>query len=193
MTGLIVVDESGDTGKKGSANFTICSIISPSSRVLIPASRNLPKANVEKKFYNTADSEIIGVLNSLSNLPIEIAFVSTEKNHPSDGVYIYNNDLYRRSLKDLLDMSLQRLQCKDVNIIVDGSRYITQKELRDMCEELCLTHGKNLKKCYKGISQNEPCIRIVDFVAGSIQSNFEHRNNQYKPIIEGKVSVARRY
>ncbi len=58
---------------------------------------------------------------------------------------------------------------------------------------ISLTHGKNLKKCYKGISQNEPCIRIVDFVAGSIQSNFEHGNNQYKPIIETKVSVARRY
>ena len=56
MTGLIVIDESGDLGSAGSTYFTICSIVSPSSRVLLPAARLLPKGNLEKKFYNVAGS-----------------------------------------------------------------------------------------------------------------------------------------
>jgi hypothetical protein len=193
MTGLIVIDESGDLGSAGSTYFTICSIVSPSSRVLLPAARLLPKGNLEKKFYTSSEQEIIPILNLLSTLPIDITFVSTEKNHPADGVFIYGNELYHRSLRDLLDQSLKQMASKDVHIIVDGNRYIKQIELRSMCEELCRKYGKNLKKCYKGISQNEPCLRIVDYVAGSIRFSFEQDNDKYRSIIENKVSVARRY
>lgn len=193
MTGLIIVDESGDLGSSGSRFFTICSIIAPSQRVLLPAVRALPKSYLEKKFYNSTDAEIVSVLDSLSDIPINVSFVTTEKNCPSDNVYVYGKDLYIRALRDLLDQSLERLKGQDVHIIVDGSRFVTQADLRKMCEELCFGHGKNLKKCYKGISQNEPCLRIVDYVAGAVRYGYEQNDDRYRSIIKDKISIARRY
>ena len=80
-----------------------------------------------------------------------------------------------------------------MNVIIDGNRYIRQDELREMCEGLCDKHGKNLKRCYKEISQNEPCLRLVDYVAGSVRYSFEQGDDRYIKIIDEKISVARRY
>ena len=77
--------------------------------------------------------------------------------------------------------------------MVDGGRYIQQNELRTMCEQLCQSNGKNLKKCFKGISQNEPCLRLADYVAGAIRYSYEQEADDYKSIIAEKASIARRY
>ncbi len=193
MTGLIAIDESGDLGSAGSKYFTISSIVSPSSRQLLPTSRLLPDGKSEKKFHNSNDSDIIRILDSLSSLPIHISYIVTEKNNPDNNIFLYGTDLYKRALTDLIDISLQQLRFKDVNIVVDGSRYIQQNELRNICLELCDSYSKNLKKCYKGVSQNEPCLKLVDYVAGSIRTNFEQNDNTYYSRIQSKISVARRY
>lgn len=117
----------------------------------------------------------------------------TEKNNPLDNVFIYGVELYKRNLRALIDSSLEQTAGKDINIIVDGSRYIQQKELHDMCKELCEYHDKNLKKCYKGVSQNEPCLRLADYVVGSIRCNYEQSEDKYKAIIDKRISMARRY
>ena len=75
MTGLIVIDESGDLGSSGSKYFTIASIISPSSRELIQASRLLPTSSKEKKFYNSTESEIIPILESIADTHAKISYV----------------------------------------------------------------------------------------------------------------------
>ncbi len=193
MTGLMAIDESGDLGSSGSRFFVIASVISPSSRELLSASRLLPKASKEKKFYNSSESEIGSILASVAGTAAKISYVVTEKNNPLDNNFVYGVDLYRRSLRDLVDVSLDQIVGKDINIMVDGSRYIQQSELRRMCEELCMEHGKNLKKCFKGISQNEPCLRLADYVVGSIRYSYEESDDTYKRIIDRRISFARRY
>lgn len=188
-----MVDESGDLGSAGSKFFVIASIVTASSRSLFHSSKLLPNTNIEKKFYNSTTEERRRVLESISQSSVSISYIVSEKNNPSDKNYIYGVDLYKRTLYDLLDDSLSLLVNKDVNIIIDGSRYIQQGELRAMCDDLCKNHGKNLKKCYKGISQNEPCLRLVDYVAGSVRLGYENSNTMYCDIIKGKVSIARRY
>ena len=193
MTGLILVDESGDLGLLGSRYFTMSSIVSPSSRVLLPASRVLPKGSSEKKFYNTPAKEIESILGSLSASLLYISYISVDKSRLSNRERAFGITLYKDSLNELLDISLSQCIPRDVNVIIDGNRYIRQNELREMCENLCDKHSKNLKKCYKGISQNEPCLRLVDYVAGSVRYSFEQGDDRYIKIIDEKISVARRY
>lgn len=171
----------------------MASIIVSSSRILLQSSKALPKSLAEKKFYNSTDGERRHVLTTMSETPARISYTVSEKNDPADRVFVYGVDLYKRSLFDLIDSSLTLLSCSDVNILIDGNRYIQQGELRQMCETLCAVHGKNLKKCYKGISQNEPCLRLADYAVGAIRYSYEQTSDTYLSILENMVSVARRY
>jgi len=133
------------------------------------------------------------LLKSITNSNSTINYVVTYKNHPIDNIFVYGNELYKRVLSDLIDSSLSVLQVKDVNIIIDGNRFISNEELRIICDSLALKHGKNLKKCYKGVSQNEPCLKLADYVVGSIRMKFEHNDERFYKDISEKITIARRY
>lgn len=189
----MISDESGDLGSAGTKYFINCAIVSPSYNILRPVTKLVKNKFFEKKYHNSSEQEKICVLKSLSELPIKIIYVYTEKNNPDDHVYMYGKELYKRTLFDLLSLSIGEITESVVNVVIDETTYITQKELRLSTENICKTHSKILKVCRKGISQNEPCIRIADFVAGSIGTKYEKNDNHYFDIVKEKVVVARKY
>ncbi|MDN5357523.1 MAG: hypothetical protein PWR17_692 [Candidatus Methanomethylophilaceae archaeon] len=193
MTGLILIDESGDLGSAGSRYFTISAVITSMSRNLRSVSKLIPDTMPEHKFYNADDEERISVVREFSQSDSVVVSAVIEKNCPQSGHCTYGNDLYRTMLRNLLELAMPHSRTRDVNIIVDGSRYIKDKDLRSMCETIASDNGFNLKKCYKGISQNEPCLKVVDFIASSIGAEYERGDKTYTDEFREKMSVARRY
>ena len=193
MTGLIAIDESGDLGSAGSDYFAMASIVTSASRNLKKASSQIPLGKIEYKFFNTFPDKIHRILNQVCDSEVSINYIVTCKNNPIGHTFVYGNDLYRRTLADLVDSSMSDLQVRDVSIIVDGSRFISNDDLRKTCSSLANKYGKNLKKCYKGISQNEPCLKLADYVVGAIRMRYEHGDDTFLRDIEDKITIARRY
>ena len=147
MTGLIVIDESGDLGSAGSRFFAMAAIVTSASRSLKQASSQLPVGKTEYKFFNTFPDKIHSILRHVDRSESSICYVVTCKNDPIDHTFIYGNELYRRSLTDLIDSSMSVLRVRDVSVVVDGSRFISNEMLREICSDLARKHGKNLKRC----------------------------------------------
>ncbi len=154
----------------------------------------IPPATPEHKFYNSSPEERTAILRELSYTSVSIAYVVIEKNNPASKKFCYGNELYRNMLRNLLDVAMgQIMSVKDVNVIIDGSRFITNDELRTMGKELAAKHELNLRKCRKGISSHEPCLRVVDFAAESFHAEYEDDDKTYSEILSEKISIARRY
>ena len=66
MTGLIVIDESGDLGPHGSKYFAIAAIVVFRSRDLKKAASFLSKT-FESKWYNVSPDQRRTVLSAMSN------------------------------------------------------------------------------------------------------------------------------
>jgi hypothetical protein len=193
MTGLILVDESGDLGSAGSSYFTMTAVITSRSRNLLSVSKLIPITMPEHKFYNATEDERISVAGEYALSDSTAVSAAVEKNHPLSGDYLYGNDLYRIMLRRVIDLAVPLSTTKDINIIVDNSRYITNSELREICESVTEKNQCNLKKCYKGISQNEPCLRVVDYIESSVGAEYERGNRTYTNLFREKISVARKY
>ena len=105
---------------------------------------------------------------------------------------MYGNALYEMIIRQVVSDALSVLPCRDVNVYLDRNRFISEKKFREIVTEECSKCGANLKNCCLKDSQSNPCIQLVDFVAGAVFSKYEH-NDRTLEIIHDKVSVARRY
>lgn len=191
MTAIIVIDEAGDLGHAGSKNLTMTAVVSESTRNLRPLLKFVKSSNGEKKFSKCNDGERIQVSEAISIAELKVVFYNINKNKISRKK-LFGSKLYRLALTELIERSLEELEHVDVHIIVDSSYFIRQEEFETMCDELCYKHGKHLMKCYKGISQNDSCIRIADFAAGMVWRYYEYSDKAYYTIIEKRVIDARK-
>ena len=130
------------------------------------------------------------ILTELKDADVQIVYVAVDK-HNSKEPFNKGNDLYRNTLKALLEETLKVVPCNDLNVTVDESRSIKIEDLRKMTDHIANKTGKNIKKCLKASSESNKCVQIVDFVAGSIWTKYEKRNDYFYKIFEEKISVAR--
>ena len=114
------------------------------------------------------------------------------KNNPLSKKKVYGNALYEILIRQVVSDALSVLPCRDVNVYLDRNRFISEKRFRDIVKEECSKYDANLKECCLKDSQSNPCIQLVDFVAGAAFSKYEHNDNMLDTICD-KVSVARRY
>ena len=96
--------------------------------------------------------------------------------------------MFRQVIADAMSV----LDTRDVNVFVDRSRFIKIDRLREIAREESSKAGVNMKRCDKTPSEQTPCGRIVDFVAGAVRSDQEN-GTTYVDALGEKVSVARRY
>lgn len=192
MTGLIVIDESGDLGSKGSTYFVIAAMVMLRPRSLKAASKKLPNDGKEHKWVNTDADGRIQILATMSDCDFKVVYSVINKNNPDSGEYLYGNLLYEMMLQRVLSDAMGVLPCKDFNVFVDRSSFIKIEKLRKIAEEEALKANVNLMKCDKVTSEQNKCIQLVDYVAGAARARYEDGNPSIQ-IIEKKISVARKY
>lgn len=167
------------------------SVISESVRKLRPLFKFVKSSNGEKKISKCNEAEKTVVIEAISFADLKIVNVTVDKSKITRKK-LFGSELYKRLLTELIDHSLEELDHNDVHIIIDSSYYIRQEDFKALCNDLSHKHGKHLMKCYKGISQNDPCIRIADFVAGAIWYHYERKDDTLYRKIEKRLIDARR-
>ena len=192
MTGLIVIDESGDLGSKGTTFFAMAAIVMIRPRHLKPAYKLIHKGSFEQKWYNSSNEERTTLFQMMKTCQFNAVCSVINKNHPLSKKNLYGNPLYEMMVRQVVSDALSVLQCKDVNIYLDRSRFITEKRFIEIVAEECKKSGANLKDAGLKDSQSNPCIQLVDFIAGASHAKCEHDDKMLE-ILSEKISVARRY
>ena len=192
MTGLIVIDESCDLGSKGTVYFAMAAMVMIRPRHLKPAYKLLHKGSFEQKWYNSSEEERTQLFNTMSTCQFKAVYSVINKNHPLSKKNYYGNILYEIMVRQVVSDALSVLSCKDVNVYLDRNRFITEKRFREIVTEECQKSGANLKDVGLKDSYSNPCIQLVDFVAGASHAKCEHDNNTLD-LINKKISVARRF
>jgi len=166
----------------------MAAIITRRSRNLSKIYKMIPKKDYEVKYYNSTDDEQSAIFAEIANADIIITYVCVDKQNQTDG-FLYGNDLYKDTLKKLIKQSLELLSYKDIDIKIDGSRFISVKDFKAMVENISNDLHKNIKSCKKVQSTADKCIKIADFATGSIWVNYEHGNTQHYNVIKEKISM----
>lgn len=192
MTGLIVIDESGDLGSKGTTYFAMAAIVMIRPRHLKPAYKLIHKGSFEQKWYNSSNEERTTLFQTMKSCQFNAVYSVINKNCPLSKKNLYGNPLYEMMVRQVVSDALSVLQCKDVNIYLDRSRFITEKRFIEIVSEECKKSGANLKDAGLKDSQSNPCIQLVDFIAGASHAKCEHDDKMLE-ILGEKISVARRY
>ena len=192
MTGLIVVDESGDLGSNGSRFFSMAALVMFRSRYLKNASKMIPNDEEEHKWSNTEPEKRKALFEVMNQCNFDAVYSVVEKRSPKSKNAVYGNRLYENTLRQVLSDAIGILPCKDFNIIVDRSSFIPIDKLRKIASEEAVSHGANLIKCEKVTSSQNKCIQLVDFVAGASRAKYEEDDDTID-ILKNKVSIARRY
>jgi len=190
MTGLIAIEESGNLGPGGTRYFVIAAIISKRSRHLLSTYKRIPKKDYEAKFSNSSDDEKTEVLTEMMDSDVQVVYLCIDKSNWREP-YRSGNILYQKALETLMESAMNVATFKDVNIVVDESRFIKIGDMRAIADAVSAKFEKNVKRCDKVSSSSNKCIQIVDYVAGAIWIKYEKNNPAFYEIIKGKVSVAR--
>ncbi|MDR3283025.1 MAG: DUF3800 domain-containing protein [Candidatus Methanoplasma sp.] len=188
MTGLIAIDESGDTGKKGSKFFVMAAVITKRSRNLSSVYKAIPKKDFEVKFYNSTERDRSDIFIKMRDANIAIACICIDKQNQI-GVFRYGNDLYKDTLEKLIRHSLELYPQSDLDIKVDSSRFISIEDLTIMVASVSKDLQKNVKSCKKVQSSVDKCVKIADFASGSIWARYERENSLYYNMIKEKIST----
>ena len=190
MTGLIVIDESGDLGSSGTEYFSIAALIVLRPRYLKKAADLLP-SNEERKWHNSTPSFRNEILSTMSDLDFRVVYTVVNKNNPLDHHPIYGNKLYETVLRQVISDAMDVLPCRDANVFLDSCSFISINRLREIVKEESVRHNVNIKNVAKIQSQQNKCIQLVDFIVGGYKAYCELGDNTID-VINSKVSVARR-
>lgn len=191
MTGLIVIDESGDLGSRGSRYFAMAAMIIFRTRHLKSAYKLLPK-DYERKWYDSTPQERDDILDAMAECQFRAVVCAINKNDPDSKQYVYGNELYAMMLRQVLKDAFSVRPCNDFNVYVDSSRFITQVAVRKMILEEAQIAGANVLDCGKKVSSQTPCLQPVDYIAGGTRARYEDGDDTLSKL-DRKISIARRY
>lgn len=187
MTGIVAIDECGDLGKNGSRYFVMAAMMSNRSRNLLKTSKLITNTEYEEKYKNTPEDKIIKILESVSESGVVITYIAVDK-YDFNSVYYgaYGNELYTAVFTDLLKSLSNTSPAYEINILLDRTSSISEKEMKDVCDSLT---DIRVKKCTKYNSSSNKCIQIADYVAGAIWHMYER--NERTPFLLIERSIRR--
>ncbi|MDR1690916.1 MAG: hypothetical protein LBR42_03610, partial [Candidatus Methanoplasma sp.] len=133
---------------------------------------------------NSTQKERLKVLNEVSDANVKIVYICINKQEQNES-YGTGNKLYRTALEEVLKSALEVSSSKNLDILVDGNSFIKNSELKEIAYELAKNLEKNIEKCSKASSNK--CVRIADFIAGSIWTKHERGNGTFFEIIKDKI------
>lgn len=118
---------------------------------------------------------------------VQIVYACIDKKKLNEP-YRNGNELYHQVLKEVIRRSMEVSQETDIDVVIDGSGFIKSEELMEIGKEISVSLEKNLKRCSK-VSFNK-CVRLADYIAGSLWAKYERENNEYFEMIKERISVA---
>jgi len=185
MTGIVAIDECGDLGKNGSRYFVMSAIMTIRSRYLLQTSKLIKNREHEEKYKNTSNDKKATILNTIPNSNVRITYVMADKSNPDSEFYgIYGNELYKDVLNALLCNILMTCPANRVNILIDRSSSISEKDFEHMCHSIM---GSRVNNCSKFNSSSNKCIQIADYVAGAIWHMYERNETDNYSIISKSI------
>ena len=190
MTGLIVIDESGDLGSSGTKYFSVAALIVLRPRYLKKAADLLPN-HEEHKWHNSTPSFRKEILSAMSDLDFRLVYTVVDKNNPLDHHPIYGNRLYETVLRQVISDAMDVLPCRDTNVFLDSCSFVSISRFREIVKEEAAKHNVNIKLIAKIQSQQNKCVQLVDFIVGGCKAYCEFGDGTIN-VIGSKVSVARR-
>jgi hypothetical protein len=157
----ILIDESGDTGRKGSRYFVMAAVMVSRTKSLSSASRAVGSSHTERKFYNSSDEIRVNVLTEVSLSRATIVYMCVDKyDHNSIFYNLYGNELYKETLSMLLESVLKKSTSNDVSISIDDTSSIKKEELIEISTVISNKYGRNLKRCEKRVSCTDNVFKL---------------------------------
>ncbi len=191
MSWVVAIDESGNLGSS-TRYFVMAAIIIRRPRNLKSAYERLPRKKYEPKFYNSTDEEVISVLKEIAKADVTIVTSIVDKhNYRSRFFGIHGNELYKMVLEDLLQKTAYQIPNSDVLLFLDRCSFVSMKEFRSLATRIMNNNGCQMKKCEKKLSDQTPCILLVDYVAGAIYHMHSCDDATFFNIIKEKIVTAR--
>ncbi|MBE6521193.1 MAG: DUF3800 domain-containing protein [Thermoplasmata archaeon] len=197
MTSTVSLDESGNLGSQDRF-FVMSALIVRRTRDLSRAFKVLDEMKtsrrskkdtaVEVKFSNSYPHERMKILKSLSDSPISIVYVVIDKNESRVYKNVRNCDLYKAAVKEILPLIEKASMTKDVSINFDENRCIDMRSLLELVTEG--VSNLNVKSVRKVNSSSDKAVQLADFISGSIREKYEHGNDGYTTLVEGRISIA---
>ena len=174
MTGLIVLDESGDLGLNGTKEFTLAALIIFRPRHLKSAYKLVQNKGAESKWHNTEHQFKEKVLKTMDNCQFDYVYATINKNHPLWHKKTFGNELYEIMVRQVVSDALSVAPCKDMRVYLDKNRFITNEKFKKIVSEECNQYNINLVDAGLRNSKDTPCIQLVDFIVGAIHSYCEY-------------------
>ncbi len=197
MASTVSLDESGNLGSQDRF-FVMSALIVRRTRDLSRAFKVLDEMKtsrrskkdtaVEVKFSNSYPHERMKILKSLSDSPISIVYVVIDKNESRVYKNVRNCDLYKAAVKEILPLIEKASMTKDVSINFDENRCIDMRSLLELVTEG--VSNLNVKSVRKVNSSSDKAVQLADFISGSIREKYEHGNDGYTALVEGRISIA---
>ncbi len=197
MASTVSLDESGNLGSQDRF-FVMSALIVRRTRDLSRAFKVLDEMKtsrrskkdtaVEVKFSNSYPHERMRILKSLSDSPISIVYVVIDKNESRVYKNVRNCDLYKAAVKEILPLIEKASMTKDVSINFDENRCIDMRSLLELVTEG--VSNLNVKSVRKVNSSSDKAVQLADFISGSIREKYEHGNDGYMALVEGRISIA---
>lgn len=182
--GFLFIDESGDTGvsSKSSKFLVLAGIYCSNPRKLEHVAKKIWRKYTSVRKHGeihaykiTSDKIIIEALRLLSEIDIEIIYIAVRKNE----IKRNRSNLYYSMLEHLAGES----GVNPDRIFVDKKDNDGRREQISRKYNLSLVGKINFKD-----SRSSKEIQMVDLVAWSIFSSYEHRKDEYLNIINHKIN-----
>ena len=195
MTSIVAIDESGNLGSED-RYFIMSAVIARRVRDLKPAFKEIdevrnrrknPKTECEIKFYTSYADEKVRILKAMVLCPMSIAYVCIDK-ESEQYERIRGKALYRSAVNLIMPLVNNALQTRDVTLHYDQNLSVNLRELTEMT--IAGLSKCNVKVVKKVQSQDNKCVQLADFVAGSIRTRYEYGDSSFADIISEKVSFA---
>ncbi len=202
----IYLDESGNLGcGQGSSDYFVIAVIIAKNpdemkrcilKVRKQKLRKKYKEIPELKWHNSSTTIRKRLLKLVGGKDVEIAYALLRKKQLYENLKNQPKVIYNYLCGQLVSKIFEKYGAKSLEIIIDRSLYGSDRTRFDeyLAYKTLIT-GKNCGSSDLSISvrhmdsQQEPCLQVVDFIAGAIHSSIRDKKSEYISTLKNKIRI----
>lgn len=189
----LIIDESGDLGKKGSKYFIILGILIENEKELERIIKNLRRNKFKKKLANVREIKgtncsstlIKQILRKVNKINGKIHCVILEKakfpNESKNKMYDYIAGLLAEQIK--MNSSII------VRIDKSKAKYEDINNFNKLFKEKLINNDKFNVEIHHNYSHNHESLQVVDVITWSFFQKFERNNPEFMDLIKLKIRM----
>ncbi|PKK81673.1 MAG: hypothetical protein CVT47_01225 [Thermoplasmata archaeon HGW-Thermoplasmata-2] len=202
----IYLDESGNLGcGQGSSDYFVIAVLIAKNpdemkrcilKVRKQKLRKKYKEIPELKWHNSSTTIRKRLLKLVGGKDVEIAYALLRKKQLYENLKNQPKVIYNYLCGQLVSKIFEKYGAKSLEIIIDRSLYGSDRTRFDeyLAYKTLIT-GKNCGSSDLSISvrhmdsQQEPCLQVVDFIAGAIHSSIRDKKSEYISTLKNKIRI----